>query len=129
MATIWAYVVRISRRTSLRVSRVSEMSRSELTIAPPVRELTTSVLTRIASSRDGSRCSRFDIAVSSGTPRLSSSETVCSSVRAGSSRSSAAMEIAVRMDRPADEAFDKVRASSGICAMNSSLRWSRWRRR
>ena len=50
-----ASVVRTSRRTSLRWSRVSAMSRSALTSEPPDRADTSSVETRTETSRDGSR--------------------------------------------------------------------------
>ena len=68
VARDWARVVRISRRTSLRSSRVSEMSRRALISEPPERALTTRVDISTRTSRAGSRSLSCSMASSSDAP-------------------------------------------------------------
>ena len=121
----WASIVRTSRRTSLRSSRVLEMSRRALISEPPERELTTSVDISTRTSRAGSRSFIASIASSSEAPKRTAELSRLISVLAGSSISPSATTQAVLMLSPAFVALASTRASSGICCTKRSRRRSR----
>lgn len=121
----WASMVVTSLRVSLRSSSVSVRLRRELTIWPPARLDSTTVVTRTTSSREGSRSASSPSASSREWPMLSWSATLRSSSPAGLSNSSAAMASAVRIASPAWVALARTRVSSGSWPMNASVRFTR----